>query len=60
MHVYSAHPYYQRAPRHATLILGYTTVAVEEIGAGVERLALAIAKMGNVGRLAIVGSKEKE
>jgi GntR family transcriptional regulator/MocR family aminotransferase len=41
VHVYSAHPYYQRAPREATLILGYATLVVEEIGAGVGRLATA-------------------
>jgi GntR family transcriptional regulator/MocR family aminotransferase len=41
VHVYSARPYHQLAPRNATLILGYTTVALEEIEAGVERLAAA-------------------
>jgi len=45
VHVYSARPYYQLPPRHATLILGYTTVALEEIAAGVERLAAAYRKM---------------
>ena len=41
VHVYSGLPYYQRAPRHATLLLGYTTVASDEIARGVERLAAA-------------------
>jgi GntR family transcriptional regulator/MocR family aminotransferase len=40
--VYSARAYYQRAPRHATLILGYTTVGVDEIDSGVARLAKAL------------------
>jgi GntR family transcriptional regulator/MocR family aminotransferase len=39
--VYSARPYYQRPPRHVTLILGYATVALEEIEEGVGRLARA-------------------
>jgi GntR family transcriptional regulator / MocR family aminotransferase len=37
--VYSAAPYYHRAPRHATLLLGYTTVAIGEIEEGVRRMA---------------------
>jgi len=37
--VYSGRPYFQRAPKHATLLLGYTTVTVEEIAEGVARLA---------------------
>lgn len=41
VHVYSGLPYYQRAPRHATLILGYTTVALGDIDRGVARLAEA-------------------
>jgi len=41
VHVYSARPYFQHAPKHATLILGYTTVAIEEIDAGVDQLAAA-------------------
>jgi len=41
VHVYSARPYYQLAPRHASLILGYTTVALDDIDRGVERLAAA-------------------
>jgi len=44
VHVYSGSPYFVRAPRNATLILGYTTVDVEEINAGVERLAAAYRK----------------
>ncbi|HYI12515.1 MAG TPA: PLP-dependent aminotransferase family protein [Thermoanaerobaculia bacterium] len=40
--VYSARQYYQLAPRHATLILGYTTVAAGDIEKGVERLAGAM------------------
>src|SRR3954454_19358844 len=39
--VYSGRPYFQRAPKHATLLLGYTTVNVDGIGEGVERLAIA-------------------
>jgi len=39
VHVYSGRPYFQRPPRHATLLLGYTTVALADIGRGVERLA---------------------
>jgi DNA-binding transcriptional MocR family regulator len=42
---YSALPYYHRAPRHAALILGYTTVAVDGIEPGVRRLAAAYRKM---------------
>jgi GntR family transcriptional regulator/MocR family aminotransferase len=42
VHVYSGRPYYQRAPRNATLILGYTTVATADIERGVQRLAAAI------------------
>ncbi|MEA2488849.1 MAG: GntR family transcriptional regulator / MocR family aminotransferase [Acidobacteriota bacterium] len=45
VHVYSAHPYYQRPPRHVTLILGYTTVATADIPVGIERLAAAYAKV---------------
>lgn len=45
VHVYSARPYYQLPPRHATLILGYTTVALDEIDAGVARLADAYRKV---------------
>jgi GntR family transcriptional regulator/MocR family aminotransferase len=45
VHVYSARPYHQLAPRHATLILGYTTVALDEINTGVERLAAACCKI---------------
>jgi GntR family transcriptional regulator/MocR family aminotransferase len=41
--VYSARPYYALAPRDATLILGYTTVATADIAPGVARLAKAIA-----------------
>src|SRR6185503_13923338 len=41
VHVYSGRPYYQRAPRHATLLLGYTTVVAADINRGVERLASA-------------------
>lgn len=41
VHVYSGRPYYLRAPRHATLLLGYTTVAIEDIDRGVERLMRA-------------------
>lgn len=40
--VYSALPYYQRAPRRAAVVLGYTTVATEAIEEGVRRLAAAI------------------
>ena len=40
--VYSALPYFARKPRHAALILGYTTVAPEEIVRGIERLATAL------------------
>lgn len=39
--VYSARPYYQRPPREVALILGYTTVALEDIAPGIERLAKA-------------------
>jgi GntR family transcriptional regulator/MocR family aminotransferase len=45
VHVYSARPYYQRPPRNATLILGYTTVALEEIEPGVARLAAGYARV---------------
>jgi GntR family transcriptional regulator/MocR family aminotransferase len=45
VHVYSARPYHQLAPRTATLILGYTTVALDEIEAGVQRLAAAYRKV---------------
>jgi GntR family transcriptional regulator / MocR family aminotransferase len=41
VHVYSALPYFQRPPRHAALLLGYTTVTLEEIERGVARLAAA-------------------
>jgi GntR family transcriptional regulator/MocR family aminotransferase len=41
VHVYSARPYYHLAPREVTLILGYTTVALEDIDRGVARLATA-------------------
>jgi GntR family transcriptional regulator/MocR family aminotransferase len=37
--VYSALPYYHRPPRHAALVLGYTTVATDEIEEGVRRLS---------------------
>src|SRR6185369_9098305 len=37
--VYSGRPYFQHAPKHATLLLGYTTVSVDEITEGVARLA---------------------
>ena len=40
--VYSARPYYQKEPPCVTLILGYTTVAVEDIERGVELLAEAM------------------
>jgi GntR family transcriptional regulator/MocR family aminotransferase len=40
--VYDASPYYLRPPRHAALILGYTTVGLGDIAAGVERLARAL------------------
>lgn len=42
--VYSARPYFQHPPRHATLILGYTTLTAGEIASGVERLAVAYRK----------------
>ena len=45
VHVYSAQPYYQRAPRHVTLILGYTTVPATEIAEGIRRLAAAYGEM---------------
>jgi GntR family transcriptional regulator / MocR family aminotransferase len=41
VHVYSGRPYFHHAPRNATLILGYTTVTVDEIDEGVKRLAAA-------------------
>ena len=41
VHVYSGGPYYQLAPRDATLILGYTTVSAGDIDRGIERLASA-------------------
>lgn len=41
VHAYSGRPYYALAPRHATLLLGYTTVTPSEIDRGVERLAAA-------------------
>jgi GntR family transcriptional regulator/MocR family aminotransferase len=41
VHAYSGRPYYQRAPRNATLLLGYTTVAIDDIDRGVQRLAAA-------------------
>jgi GntR family transcriptional regulator/MocR family aminotransferase len=41
--VYSALPYYRRRPRHAVVMLGYTTVEAEDIEQGVERLAAAYA-----------------
>lgn len=41
VHAYSARPYHHLTPRHATLILGYTTVAIGEIERGVARLAAA-------------------
>jgi len=44
VHVYSGRPYFQHAPRTATLILGYTTVAIDEIDEGVKRLAAAYRK----------------
>ena len=44
VHVYSGRPYFQHAPRHATLLLGYTTVSIDEIETGVERLAAAYRK----------------
>ena len=43
--VYSGRPYYQRAPRHATLLLGYTTVATADITRGVQRLAAAFSSL---------------
>jgi DNA-binding transcriptional MocR family regulator len=43
VHVYSAMPYYIRAPRDVRLILGYTTVALDEIEHGIARLAAAYA-----------------
>jgi GntR family transcriptional regulator/MocR family aminotransferase len=41
VHVYSARPYYQRPPAHVALLLGYTTVALEDIDRGIERLTRA-------------------
>ncbi|HJQ38147.1 MAG TPA: PLP-dependent aminotransferase family protein [Thermoanaerobaculia bacterium] len=41
VHVYSARPYYQRPPAHAALLLGYTTVALQDIDRGIERLTRA-------------------
>ena len=41
VYVYSGLAYYQVAPRTATLLLGYTTVGVEDIELGVARLAKA-------------------
>jgi GntR family transcriptional regulator / MocR family aminotransferase len=38
---YSARPYYERPPRNAALILGYTTVELPAIEPGVARLAAA-------------------
>jgi len=46
VHVYSGRPYFQHPPRTATLILGYTTVAIDEIDEGVKRLAAAYRKLG--------------
>jgi DNA-binding transcriptional MocR family regulator len=37
--VYSALPYSIRKPRHAALILGYTTLEPDEIARGIEKLA---------------------
>lgn len=48
VHVYSGRPYYQREPRHATLILGYTTVALADIERGVERLYSAACTASSV------------
>lgn len=39
--VYSGHSYHLRPPRTATLVCGYTTVAPQDIVAGVQRLAAA-------------------
>jgi GntR family transcriptional regulator/MocR family aminotransferase len=48
VHVYSGRPYYQRAPRDVTLLLGYTTVTLGEIERGVERLAAAYRRIVRV------------
>ena len=45
VHVYSALPYHHLAPRHAALILGYTTVTIDDIDEGVARLAAAVRAM---------------
>ncbi len=52
VHVYSARPYYQRPPAHAALLLGYTTVALDDIDRGVERLARSYRKTSERRRLA--------
>jgi GntR family transcriptional regulator/MocR family aminotransferase len=46
VHVYSGRPYFQHPPHTAALILGYTTVAIDEIDEGVKRLAAAYRKLG--------------
>jgi GntR family transcriptional regulator/MocR family aminotransferase len=42
VHVYSGRPYFHRAPRHATLVLGYATVPLADIARGVMRLGSAL------------------